>query len=226
MSVFDTLSLPLPNRLRDGFERVAAVLRADQWTSANALGLNPTQAHVLALLAGRERGGLRVKDIAAHLGVSPPSATDSITALARKGLVRKASEVGDARAVDVHITPEGRALLQAIGMAASATSTALTTLDEAEQAQLLRLLIKLVRSLQIAGAMPVQRLCVTCKHFRPNAHSGALNPHHCAFVNAAFGDRHLRLDCGEHEPADPAAQTAIWTAFDQGSASLQAPPTH
>lgn len=222
MSDFDTLSTPLTSRLRDGLERVAAVLRADQWSSANTLGLTPTQVHVLAFLAGRNAGGVRVKEIAAHLGVSPPSATDSIAALERKGLVHKALDAGDARAVGVRITSEGRALLQAIGMAASATGTALATLDDAEQAQLLRLLIKLVRSLQIAGAMPVQRLCVTCRHFRPNIHADTLNPHYCAFVSAAFGDRHLRLDCSEHEPADPAAQAATWTAFDTGSAPLRA----
>lgn len=226
MNEFDTLSSPLPDRLRDGLERVAAVLRADQWSSSNALGLNPTQVHVLAFLAGRDAGGIRVKKLAAHLGVSPPSATDSIAALGRKGLVHKAVDAGDARAVGVHITPEGRAILQAVGLASSATSVAFATLDVAEQAVFLRLLIKLVRSLQIAGAMPVQRLCVTCQRFRPYLHDDALNPHHCAFVNAAFGDRHLRLDCGEHEPTDPATQAATWTAFDTGSATLRAPQPH
>lgn len=221
MSHFDTLSSPLSTRLRDGLERVAAVLRMEQWSSANALGLNPTQVQVLAFLAGRG-AGVRVKEIAAHLGVSPPSATDSIGALERKGLIRKVMKTGDARAVGVHITLEGRALLKAVGMAASTTATSLATLDDAEQALLLRLLIKLARALQIAGAMPVQRLCVTCRHFRPNTYPDARDPHHCAFVNAAFGDRHLRLDCGEHEQADPAAQAATWTAFDTGSASLQA----
>ncbi len=223
MSSFDAISTPLPNRLKDGLDRIAAVLRADQWSTSNAVGLNPTQAHVLSFLAGRDTAGIRVKEIAAHLGVSQPTATDSIAALERKNLVHKTVAADDARAVGVRISDQGHEMLKAIGIAASATETALAMLAPAEQADLLLLLIKLVRGLQLAGSIPVQRLCVTCRHFRPNIYSDADQPHHCAFVNAAFGDRHLRLDCGDHEQADPATQAATWTAFDTGSATLRAP---
>jgi DNA-binding MarR family transcriptional regulator len=219
------LSLPaLPLRLRDGLERIAAVIRADQWSSAHTLGLNPTQVNILALLSGRN-DAVRVKDIAHHLGVSAPTATDSIAALERKGLVGKAGIAGDARAVAVVVHPEGRAMLQAVGMAVSASGAALASLPEAEQTKLLGLLVKLIRHLQQAGALPAQRLCVTCRHFRPNLYRDAEKPHHCAFVNASFGNRDLRLDCGEHETADPAFQAATWKAFETGTAPLQTPQT-
>jgi hypothetical protein len=32
-------------------------------------------------------------------------------------------------------------------------------------------------------------------------HPEAAEPHHCAFVDAPFGNRALRLDCAEHEQA-------------------------
>ena len=224
MSVFDTDSAPLPARLRDGLDRIAAVLRADQWSASNAVGLNPTQVHVLAFLAGRDKAGIRVKEIAAHLGVSQPTATDCIAALERKSFVLKSVAADDARAVGVRISGSGREILKAVGLAGSATETALAQLAPGEQAELLLLLIKLVRSLQLAGAIPVQRMCVTCRHFTPNTYPDAEKPHHCAFVNAAFGDRHLRLDCGDHEPADPAEQAATWTAFEKEPAFLRANP--
>lgn len=220
MASFDAPSAPLPDRLRDGLDRIAAVLRADEWSSANSVGLNPTQAHVLAFLAGRDNG-IRVKDIAAHLGVTQPTATDCIAALERKKLIKKTADANDARAVVVRITKRGRELFRAIGMAASTTDAALGALAPAEQADLLLLLIKLVRSLQMAGAIPVQRMCVTCHHFRPNVHRDAQNPHHCAFVNAAFGARNLRLDCADHEQADPASQTVNWIAFEKRTANLR-----
>ncbi|MCU0818250.1 MAG: MarR family transcriptional regulator [Beijerinckiaceae bacterium] len=223
MSPVDLSHSPLSLRLRDGLERIAAVIRADQWSSAHALGLTPTQVNILALLAGRN-DAVRVKDIAHHLGVSAPTATDSIAALERKGLVAKAGIAGDARAVAIVIQPEGRAMLQAVGLAASASGAALAALPEADQTRLLGLLVTLIRHLQQAGALPAQRLCVTCRHFRPNVYPDAENPHHCAFVNAAFGNRDLRLDCGEHETADPALQAATWMAFTTGTASLQTPP--
>lgn len=208
MTVFDTISEPLPRRLRDGLERLATVLRSDQWSAANAVGLNPTQAHVLSFLAGRGNAGLRVKAIAEHLGVTQPTATDSVAALERKGLVVKQTDASDARALAVKVTEAGRDAVRTIGLSTMATDTALAALPPADQAELLLLVTKLIRSLQIAGALPAQRTCVSCRHFRPNLHPDADAPHHCAFVNAAFGTRHLRLDCGEHETAEPSAQAA------------------
>lgn len=211
-------------RLREGLDRLAAVARADLWTATAAGGINPTQAQALALLAGRGPAGLRVKAIAAHLGVSQPTVTDTIAALERKGLVARETDPADARATMVRLTEEGVAAVKGIEAAPSALDAALATLSPGEQADLLLLTIKLIRTLQLAGAIPVQRMCVSCRHFRPNIHPDAANPHHCAFVNAAFGNRQLRLDCGDHEPADPALQSANWTAFDKGSATLRATP--
>jgi hypothetical protein len=48
-------------------------------------------------------------------------------------------------------------------------------------------------------------MCVTCRYFRPHVHSDPERPHHCAFVDAPFGDRALRLDCRDHEAKEEAA---------------------
>lgn len=222
MTIFDTMSEPLPRRLRDGLERLALVLRTEQWDAASAIGLTPAQLHILSFLAGRADNGCKVKDITRHLGVSQPSATDSVTALERKGLVAKRASIADARAVTVAITADGLAAVKAASTALTASEQALAALPVAEQASMLLHLMSVIRSLQIAGAISEQRMCATCRHFRPHAYPGAPHPHHCAFVNAAFGTGHLRLDCREHELADPASRTAIWRALSEGSAPLQA----
>jgi DNA-binding MarR family transcriptional regulator len=214
---------PLILRLREGFERIALVLRADLWTASGATGLNPTQAQTLGLLAGRP-DGLRAKEIAAHLSVSAPSIADTLAALERKGLVTRHRDPFDARAARVLPTEEGRGIGEAIARSASQVGQALAALPPAAQADLLIAQISLIRQLQIAGTIPVQRMCVSCRHFRPQAHAGGPQPHHCAFVNAPIGDRDLRLDCGEHEAADPAVQSANWTAFEAGRPPLQAQP--
>src|SRR3546814_1750116 len=75
-------------------------------------------------------------------------------------------------------------------------------LDDGERAAFLKGLTKMIGALQTRGTIPVQRMCVSCAHFRPNVHSDAATPHHCAFVDAAFGDASLRLDCDDHVEAD------------------------
>ncbi|MCA4918401.1 MAG: MarR family transcriptional regulator [Roseomonas sp.] len=209
--------------MREGFERIALVLRSDLWMASGKAGLNPTQAQALALLAERA-GGLRAKEIAAHLAVSPPTIADTLAALERKGLVARAPDPADARAMRVMLTDEGQKVGRALAQSKSQVTTALAMLSPDQQADLLLSQIRIIRSLQLAGAIPEQRICVSCRHFRPNAYPGAAQPHHCAFVNAAIGDRDLRLDCGEHEAADPSLQSANWVAFDTGRPPFRATP--
>jgi hypothetical protein len=67
--------------------------------------------------------------------------------------------------------------------------------------------------LQERGAIPVAKMCVTCRYFRPNVHPDPERPHHCAFVDAPFGDRSLRLDCPDQEPAPSKERSRLWKAF-------------
>jgi DNA-binding MarR family transcriptional regulator len=206
----------LTRRLREGLERIGAALRAEQWDVAGAFGLNPTQIHVLTFIAGRGERGLRVREVAEHLGVTQPTATDSISALVRKGLLTKAASPDDARATALRITQTGRDIVRGVGLAVTATERALDTLSQKEQVALLRIVIKTIRALQIAGAIPVQRMCVTCRHFHPNAHAGEAAQHFCSYVGAAFGESALRLDCPEHDASAPQDETENrWTAYAQ-----------
>ncbi len=216
MSTDAPVSRPLPARIADGLTRIATAMRADEWQAAEIGGLTPTQLHVLRFVAGRDPVAMRVKEIAADLGVTQPTATDAISALERKGHVRRAASQADRRAVGVTITESGLALLHRTYDAPGATVAAVAGLDRAEQESLLLSLVKVIRNLQETGAIPIQRMCATCRHFRPHVHDDAATPHHCAFVDAAFGPRDLRVDCREHETADPAARAATWTAFVNG----------
>jgi DNA-binding MarR family transcriptional regulator len=212
MSLFDALSSPLSRRLREGLDRIGAAMRAERWDTAEGASLNPTQLDALAFVAGRERG-VRLRAVADQLGVTQPTATDSVAALVRKGLVTKTADPDDGRAVVLRATPAGREICRDIDASESAIERALSSLPAKEQQTLLHLVIKTIRALQEAKAIAPQRLCVTCRHFRPFAHEDAELPHHCALVDAAFGGRHLRLDCPEQEEAPPAERDAAWSVF-------------
>ncbi|MGJ0509747.1 MAG: MarR family winged helix-turn-helix transcriptional regulator [Methylocystis sp.] len=203
----------LTRRIRDGLDRICAVMRADQWAIAGTAGLNPTQTYVLTFIAGRAEKGVRVGAIAAQLGVSQPTATDSIAALVRKGLLTKTSDPQDARAVTMRITQAGCDIVRGIGLVITATERALETLSDREQTELLQLVIKTIRALQIAGALSPQRMCVTCRYFRPNVHNESKTPHHCDYVGAAFGAQSLRLDCSDHEALSPSDEAVLWRSY-------------
>lgn len=205
---------PIDNRISEGLSRIAIAMRSDEWSKAERAGLKPTQLAILDFLAGRD--GARVKEIAAHLGVSQPTATDSIAALERKGFVIKASVADDKRATVIRITREGQAALGSVSPIETAAMEAARSLSPDEQEGMLLSLVKMIRHLQEMDAIPIQRMCASCRYFRPNQHSGAARPHHCNFVNAAFGRDELRIDCRDHETADPATRAATWDAFEKG----------
>ncbi|HEV7322689.1 MAG TPA: MarR family winged helix-turn-helix transcriptional regulator [Ensifer sp.] len=207
----------LVDRIGDGLSRVATAMRTEAWTAADAIGLNPTQLQILTFLVARGRSGMRVKQIAAYLGVSQPTTTDSVNALLRKGLVEKQADPSDARALSVAATPAGLAAVRQAGQLASATEDAIVSLSKLEQQDLLVHLVKIIRNLQTTGAIPEQRMCVNCRYFRPNVHDDPQAPHHCAFVDAAFGPAQLRIDCGEYDGAEPETQQAAWRVFNRGS---------
>ena len=98
-------------------------------------------------------------------------------------------------------------------------TNALQELDGSERQAFLRILVKLIRRLQVDGEIVPQRLCVTCAHFQPNpqpARSGA--PYNCGLLNLAMSDIDLRLDCAEHRPAGSEAATAAWQTYTRKKA--------
>jgi DNA-binding MarR family transcriptional regulator len=207
----------LVSSISDGLDRIGAVSRSDDWIAASATDLTPTQASILNYL-GR-RAPARLRQVAAHLGVSLPTASASIDALVRKGLVTRRKDATDARARALALTASGRKMLARLARYSSRLRSVLSTMPAQEQADLFLHIVKIVRGLQIAGAIPMQRLCVTCGHFRAFAHPEGVAQHHCALVNVAIGNRDLRLDCNEHQEAAPADQTAIWKAIDGSDAA-------
>ena len=211
-AVFDSLSEPLPRRLAAGLARLSVALRAGQWRLAEAYGLTPTQSQALALVAARP--GLRISEVAKQLAITRPTASDTVAALERKRLLRREPDPRDARASGLMLTEAGIAMARDAGDWPAALLDVAADLPLAEQEALLRLVTRLIRGLQQRGAIAPARLCVTCRFFRPYTHpADAAAPHHCAFVDAPFGDRHLRLDCPEQEPLPPAEAEVVWTRF-------------
>jgi len=194
---FDQISEPLERRLADGLTRLAAVARQLDWQAAASVGLSPTQADILRFVASRPDGA-RLTAAAAHVGISKATASDAVSALESKALLRKHADASDARAVMLKATPTGHELAQSWPRSFAPVVAGLT---QVKQEMLFDLVIKMIRQLQLRQLIAPQRTCVACRHFRENVAPGASSPHFCALVGAPMGDRHLRVDCAEYESA-------------------------
>jgi DNA-binding MarR family transcriptional regulator len=203
---------PLDKRVTIGLAKIGIALKQQAWAEAGGRGLTPTQGQVLALLRANP-DGLRLGALAEQLGVTAATTSDSVTALQRKGLVTKEPMAGDGRGVIVLLTPTGTREAAAAAAWPDFLLEAVGELSSIEQATFLRALVSMIRTLQDKGRIPVARMCVSCRFFRPYQHDDPARPHHCACVDAPFGDGELRLDCPDFRtaPDEQAAQT--WLAF-------------
>jgi DNA-binding MarR family transcriptional regulator len=180
---------------------VGLALKHGARRGAAARGLSPTQAEILVLL-GRPGGPRSPGGLARELGVGLPTASEAVGPLVAKGLVRKERAPDDRRAVSLSLTEEGRAEAERVAGWPDFLLAGIDALSAEEQAALLGAVVKLIRSLQEQGRIPVARMCPTCRFFRPNAHpDDPERPHHCAFADAPFGDRSIRIECPDHVPA-------------------------
>jgi DNA-binding MarR family transcriptional regulator len=188
----------LSAKLTAALERIGHACRVLLRERGQAHGLSPLQAELLTRLAHEPAQRRRVNALAAELDVKPPTVSDAIGALRRKGLLASAAIAGDRRGQVLAPTPEGHSV--AAGLAAWQTPVAeqLATVPHGVKADTLALLVDVIGGLQRGGAINVARTCTTCRFFRRDVHSGAA-PHHCALLDSPLARADLRVDCAEHE---------------------------
>lgn len=201
-------------QILSGIGRLVLFWRTSQWKTSAAQGLNPAQAEILSRLAVQPA---RASDLAAQLGITTASLSDSISALATKGLATRRPDPSDGRAQLVTPTAEGSAVAARLPSAPPALLDVIGALPESDRAALLHALIGIIGGLQQVRAIPVQRMCLSCRYFHPFVHADTDKPHHCAFVDAAFGDADLRLDCSEHDEAPEQDRAHAWARFETAS---------
>lgn len=207
---FEVLSEPVERRVATGLHKLGLAMKQQAWSQAADEGLSPTQGQILSSLA--LEGPSTGSELAARLGVSLPTISDSAKALVDKGLVDKGKDPRHPRASLLSLTPPGRTLAAKVRDWPDFLAAAVETLADGERTVMLTAVVKMIRALQESGHVPVHRLCVTCRYFRPRVHEGE-RPHHCALVDAPMADRHLRVECPDHEPADADVAAATWARF-------------
>ena len=211
---FDALSAPLPQALASAVRRLAQLAHTHAWDQWAVQHLTPTQRRILDFLGSRH-DNITLTAVARELGVTAATASDSVSALETKGLLRKRRSHVDGRALALMLTTEGRRSVTQLAALPDPLQTAFGSLSGDEQELFYRSAMKMLRDLQESGALPVSRMCVRCRYFDPFRHSDSATPHHCNLVGAPLADRHLRIDCPEHEPADTQTQLALWSRFSR-----------
>jgi MarR family transcriptional regulator, 2-MHQ and catechol-resistance regulon repressor len=109
-------------------------------------GISATGFSMLVVLQSAG-GAIELRLLRLRLGLSKANATEVLRTLDSRGLVRRIPSIRDGRALEIHITSEGQALLEdAFPGHARRVRDAFTPLDENEKRELTRLCRKLDRA--------------------------------------------------------------------------------
>jgi DNA-binding MarR family transcriptional regulator len=97
----------------DAFDCLAQAVRRARGARSQGSDRQLTLSQYGLLLPLAEKEEARVRDLAEAAGITPPTATRILDALERGGIVRRAPDSADRRAISVTLTEHGRGVLQA-----------------------------------------------------------------------------------------------------------------
>ncbi|MBA0052448.1 MarR family transcriptional regulator [Streptomyces sp. AJS327] len=141
------MSGPLPDEntddLADQLLRLTRRLNLAHRRGLAPVGVTPAQARLLRVLARRPEPP-RMADLAGSLGVVPRQVTSLVDALEERGLVRRAPDPGNRRAIRIELTRGGEGTLATLHQARRSAAEELLAPLSGDQRDTLRgLLIQL-----------------------------------------------------------------------------------
>lgn len=184
-----------PARIADLIERLGRLADALQRSG----GIVPAQWEALRYLGRANRYSRHPGALAAFLGATKGTVSQTVIALERKGLVVRADDPRDRRAVHIDLTDAGRGALSQDPLGGLAEVAA--GLAAAAAARLAADLAALLAGLQRRRGRPGFGVCGTCRFFRRNGAEGeAGGPHRCGLTQEPLGDTDAGHICIEHTP--------------------------
>jgi DNA-binding MarR family transcriptional regulator len=183
-------------RVADLLERIGRLLRGTRHRNER---LNPAQWEALRYLGRANRYSRTPTALTHYLGATKGTVSQTLIALERKGLVRRAADPRDRRGVRLGLTSRGRSHLQQDPMAdviAGVDPELLQRLD----ANLSELLLQLQRSNR---QRPFGQ-CGRCRFFRAgDAADEPGGPNRCGLTLEPLSDLEGEQICAEHEASTP-----------------------
>jgi DNA-binding MarR family transcriptional regulator len=176
-------------------EKLSEVFRVLLWDSGKEYGLSPIQIQLLLFVRFHPEEDLRkVAYMAKEFNMTKATISDSLKTLEQKGLVRKKTDVEDARSVTISLTAKGEKLSGQVANFTGKLDGAVERLAPKERDALLVTLMKLSRYLLEEEVLAIERMCFHCANYKGNFNDN----HYCEAYKKKIAQKSLRVDCPAH----------------------------
>lgn len=188
--VANRYSRSVDQRAAELIERLGVVRRAARRAAAAQAGLSLAQLDALAYLGDCNRFSDSPAAVADYLDTTRGTASQSLRALERKGLVTRSADPRDRRVQHLTPTGEGRRVLERAADDPVARAVAVLGHGAADVDEALERVLR--RAQRDRGGRTFGR-CATCAHLR-----GAAGAHACGLTGEPLTDGDTALLCVEH----------------------------
>ncbi len=177
-------------------ERISQAFRVLLWQESNAFSLSPIQVQVLIFLLHHSEEKRKVSYLAGEFNMTKATISDAVKALDQKGLIEKAYVPGDTRSYIIHLSERGREIAKKTSLFTREIHDPIDKLHPDDKENLLLSLLNIIRHLNKAGVITIQRMCTTCAYHQQSENG---EKHFCKLLNQNLQIADLRIDCPEHE---------------------------
>jgi DNA-binding MarR family transcriptional regulator len=178
-------------------ERIAQAFRVLLWNESKTNTLSPIQIQILIFLLHHEKSMGKVSYLADEFNLSKPTISDAVKSLEEKQLIGRKTEDADARSQIIFLTRKGKTTATQSAMFGQQLEKPIAQLSASEKEKLLIQLLGIIRHLNKAGIITLQRMCFTCTHYEQKG-----DAHFCRLLNQRLSNTELRIDCPEHALSD------------------------
>jgi len=174
--------------IKDLIDRLGRIQAADEW----ACNVNPTQWTAISYLARANRFSRSPSHVADFMSATRGTVSQTLKALARKGLIVETRSENDKRSVSYSITNAAEQLLAKQGVIEKAVSS----LDDEAALSLRSGLEALVHNALLDRGLKAFGVCETCKYHQKKAQGG-----YCKLLEESLTAPEAKQICHEHSKA-------------------------
>jgi len=172
-------------RIKDIIDRLGRITAAEEWNDE----INPTQWTALSYLARANRFSRSPSQVSDYMAATRGTVSQTLKALARKGLVKEHRSDQDKRSISYSVTGQGLTLLEGETLIEDAASA----LSDRQRTALLDGLETLMRNALARRRSRPFGICRTCAHHRKAGDGGF-----CTLLGVPLSPAETGQICHEH----------------------------